>query len=115
MADAHAPITRDTLLDVRLAAAKNTHRIEVRRIRIVPGHAAGSHVHNGPVIGSIEAGSVWFQVDGEPASLLRAGDVFFEPEATRIARFDAGEDGVTFLGYFLLDAVQEPEITFTDA
>src|SRR5262245_40167741 len=115
MTDADAPITRKTLLDVRLAEVKNTHRIEVRRIQIKPGHAAGAHLHNGPVIGSIEAGSVWFQVDGEPESLLRSGDVFFEPEATRIVRFDAGKDGVTFLGYFLLDVGQEPELTFTDA
>jgi len=33
----------------------------------------------------------------------------------RIARFDAGEDGVTFLAYFLLGAEQDPEITFPDA
>lgn len=39
------PITRDVLLDARLAQAKDTHRVQVRRIRIVPGHAAGLHVH----------------------------------------------------------------------
>jgi hypothetical protein len=47
------PISRDVLLDVRLGQAKDTHCVEVRRIRIVPGHAAGLHVHNGPVVGSI--------------------------------------------------------------
>jgi hypothetical protein len=57
-------------------------------------------VHNGPVVGSILDGSVVFQVAGQPASVLRAGDVFFEPEGERIARFDAG---VTFLAYFLLE------------
>jgi len=35
------PITRDVLLDVHLAQAKDTHRVQVRRIRIVPGQAAG--------------------------------------------------------------------------
>ena len=33
------PITRDVLLDVRLAQAKDTHRVQVRRIRIMPGLA----------------------------------------------------------------------------
>jgi quercetin dioxygenase-like cupin family protein len=108
------PISRDMLLDVRLAQAKDTHRIEVRRIRIVPGHAAGLHVHNGPVVGSIVEGSVVFQIEGEPESVLRPGDVFFEPEGARIARFDAQDAGVTFLAHFLLGPGQEPEISFPE-
>ena len=109
------PITREVLLDVAVHPAKDTHRIEVRRIRIVPGHAPGLHVHNGPVVGSIVEGSVVFQVDGSPASVLGPGDVFFEPDGARIARFDAGEDGVTFLAYFLLGADQEAQLTMLDA
>jgi quercetin dioxygenase-like cupin family protein len=108
------PISRDVLLDARLGQAKDTHRIEIRRIRIVPDYAAGLHVHNGPVVGSIIEGSVVFQVEGEPESVLRPGDVFFEPEGARIARFDAQDAGVTFLAYYLLGPGQEPEITFPE-
>ena len=108
------PISREVLLDVAVQPAKDTHHIEVRRIRIVPGHAAGLHVHNGPVVGSIVEGSVVFQLDGSPLSVLEPGDVFFEPDGARIARFDAGEDGVTFLAYFLLGAGEEPQIAFPD-
>ena len=43
--------------------------------------------------------------------MLRPGDVFYEPEGARIARFDAQDDGVTFLAYFLLSPGQEPELT----
>ena len=50
------PITRDVLLDVSLAHATDTHRVQVRRIRIKPGQAAGLHVHNCPVVGSIVDG-----------------------------------------------------------
>ena len=91
-----------------------THHIEFRRIQIVPGHAAGLHVHNGPVVGSILDGSATFQIEGEPESILGPGDVFFEPEGAHIARFDARDDGVTFLAYFLLDEGQDPEINFPD-
>jgi len=108
------PISREVLLDVAVQPAKDTHHIEVRRIRIVPGHAAGLHVHNGPVVGSIVEGSVVFQIDGSPPSVLEPGDVFFEPDGTRIARFDAGEDGVTFLAYFLLAAGEEPQLTMLE-
>ena len=107
------PITRTIVSDVRLPAVKATDRVQVREIRILPSQPAGPHVHNGPVFGCIMTGSVVYQIDGQPASVLRAGDVFYEPEGERIARFDAQEDGVTFLAYFLLSPGQEPELTPT--
>jgi quercetin dioxygenase-like cupin family protein len=70
------------------------------------------HVHNGPVVGSIVSGSVSFQVEGEPETVLGPGDVFFEPEGARTARFDARDDGVAFLAYFLLGPGQEPATSF---
>ncbi|MFD1049134.1 hypothetical protein ACFQ1S_28155 [Kibdelosporangium lantanae] len=54
------------------------------------------------------------RIDGGPESVLTAGDVFYEPESTRIARFDAGEDGVTFLGYFPLGPGETAELTLLD-
>ena len=101
-------------MDVRLPKTTRLDRIEVRRIRILPGHAAGLHVHNGSVLGSIVEGSVVYQVEGEQRSVLGPGEVFHEPEGARIARFDAGDEGVTFLAYFLLSAGQEPAIEFPD-
>jgi quercetin dioxygenase-like cupin family protein len=75
--------------DVRLPAVKATDRVQVREIRILPSQPAGLHVHNGPVFGNIVTGSVVYQVEGQPAAILRPGDVFYEPEGGRIARFDA--------------------------
>jgi quercetin dioxygenase-like cupin family protein len=106
------PISRLVLLDARFPQVKDTGRVEIHEIRIRPGHAVGLHVHNGPVVGSILAGSAVYQVEGQPASVLQAGDVFFEPEGERIARFDAGDDGATFLAYYLLSPGQDPQITF---
>ncbi|WP_163507323.1 (R)-mandelonitrile lyase [Fodinicola acaciae] len=101
---------RATLLRSRLTAAKRTESVEVRRIRLSPNEVPGAHVHNCPVVGSIEQGSVTFQREGEPSAVLGPGDVFYEPEAVTISRFDAGPDGLTFLAYFLLDGGQSPEI-----
>ena len=108
---ADQPVTRTIVSDFRLPAAKATDRVQVREIKIRPSQPAGLHVHNGPVFGSIVAGSVVYQIDGEPATVLGPGDVFYEPEGARIARFDAQDDGVTFLAYFLLSPGQEPELT----
>ena len=64
------------------------------------------------MFGSIETGSVIVQIDGEPAVELGPGDVFYEPQDARIARFDAQADGVTFLGYFPLAQDQDAEMRF---
>ena len=104
------PITRETVLDAVLVQPKTTGHVEVRRISIQPGFAGGLHVHNGPVLGSIVEGSAVYQVEGAPEQVLRVGDVFVEQEGARIARFDAGDDGVTFLAYFLLGADEVPTI-----
>lgn len=108
------PLTRVVLLDERLGAAKSCDRVEVREIRILPGHPAGLHVHNCPVFGSVVDGSVILQIEGRPAETLRPGDVFYEPEGERIARFDATDEGATFLAYFLLGAGEDPQISLPE-
>jgi quercetin dioxygenase-like cupin family protein len=107
---AEEPVARVTLLDAQLPATKATDHVEVRRITIVPNHAAGAHTHNGPVVGNVVAGSVVFQVDGQPAMTLRPGDAFCEPADVPIARFDAGPEGVTFIACFLLRAGEQPTL-----
>lgn len=104
------PLSRVIVMDQKLPEPLATQRVEIRRITISPGYAAGLHIHNGPVFGSIETGSVVYQIDGEPETVLGPGDVFYEPEGVRIARFDAQGDGVTFLGYFLLADGMNPEL-----
>ena len=107
-----SPITRETVLNERLPAAVQVSRMEVRRITIAPSTAGGAHIHNGAVFGSIESGSAVFQIDDKPEVTLRTGDVFYEPANVTISRFDATSEGVTFLGYFLLEESQSPEIVF---
>jgi quercetin dioxygenase-like cupin family protein len=104
------PVVRTTLLDQSLPG-RPTASVMVRRIVMQPSVAAGAHHHNGPVFGSIESGSVFFQVDGGPETILRAGDVFYEPEGVLIDRFDATSEGVTFLGYFLSEPGENPVLT----
>lgn len=113
-AEETAPMSRVIVMDQKLPEALATQRVEIRRITIAPGYAAGLHIHNGPVFGSIETGSAVYQIEGEPAVLLRPGDVFHEPEGVRIARFDAQQDGVTFLGYFLLADGIDADLIFPE-
>jgi quercetin dioxygenase-like cupin family protein len=113
--DQSAPvISREVLLEARLQQMKQTERVEVRRIHIPCGVSAGMHVHNCPVVGSVLEGTVTYQIEGQAPMVLRPGDVFFEPEGVRIARFDATGGDATFLAYFLLSRGQEPTIEMTE-
>jgi len=104
------PVVRVTLLEQSLDD-KVTVSVQVRRITMQPDVVGGPHHHNGAVFGAIEAGSVFFQVDGGPETVLHAGDVFYEPADVLIDRFDATSEGVTFLGYFLSGPGEKPELT----
>lgn len=107
-------LSRTVVLDQALPAPHPTARVEVRRITVPPNFAAGLHVHNGPVFGSIESGSAVYRIEGGEPVVLGPGDVFHEPEGARIAQFDGQEAGVTFLGYFLLGPDQQAELVFVD-
>jgi len=108
-------VSRVVVMDQELPRPLPIRRVEIRRITIEPGVAAGLHVHNGPVFGSIETGSAIYQIEGEPETVLGPGEVFYEPEGVRIARFDARDEGVTFLGYFLLADGVDAELGYPDA
>jgi quercetin dioxygenase-like cupin family protein len=107
-------VTRTLLLDQQLPVPRVIGHVEVRRITIPPHGSPGLHVHNGPVFGSIESGSAVYRIEGEPEAVLTPGDIFHEPESTRIARFDAQDDGVTFLAYFPAGPGETPILTPLD-
>ena len=87
-----------------------TERVEVRRITMAPNAAAGRHRHNGPVFGTIERGSVLFQVEGGDAVILGAGQAFAEPADAVMEHFDATDEGVVFTAVFLLRAGEQGEL-----
>ncbi|MEV0354620.1 cupin domain-containing protein [Nocardia sp. NPDC050697] len=103
-------IVRDVLLEQPIPG-RAVHRVEIRRITLDPGDTA-PHRHNTPVFGSVERGTILFQVSGGPEVLLGPGDTFYEPADVLIDHFDATGGPATFLGYFLLDADQEVELAF---
>lgn len=104
-------VTRTLVLEQSLPEPRVIDHFEGRRITIAPHHSPGLHVHNGPVFGSIETGSAVYRIEGGPESVLTTGDVFYEPESTRIARFDAQADGVTFLAWFPAGPGETPQLT----
>jgi quercetin dioxygenase-like cupin family protein len=69
-----------------------------------------------PVVGYIAKGEFLFQVEGETARTLKAGDAFFEPANTNVSHFDnasASELG-TFIAFYLMGAEDSELITMLE-
>jgi quercetin dioxygenase-like cupin family protein len=111
-AGSEQPVTREILFDLALERPLKLGTIQARRIVMPANQPAGLHVHNGPVVGTVIAGMIVFQMEGETAQTLESGDVFYEPEGAPICRFDAGPEGATFLAFFPLPTGEEPSIEF---
>jgi len=86
------------------------HRVEIKQIDFAPSQMTGIHLHPCSMVRYIVEGTMRFQVDGEPAKMLRRGDAFFEPTNTKILDFDNASDheSVTFIAFYLMeDSEQE--------
>lgn len=103
-ARAAPPVARTDLLTATLEGTKPVQRVEVKRVEMPPNLPSGLHLHPCDVVGVILAGSVYFQVEGEEARVLKPGDAFFEPANARVPHFDAQGQGATFIAHYLLGA-----------
>ena len=62
-----------------LTAMLGSHRVtsvDVREVRLGPGQRTGRHLHPCAVLGYIVAGAANYQVEGEMAQMIRAGQGF---------------------------------------
>lgn len=102
-------ILREPLLEAALEGSPTVERVKVARIELRPLQETGLHFHPCPVVGLITAGSIRFQIEGGPPSLLRGGDAFFEPANTRMAHFDNASETepATFVACYLLPPGEE--------
>jgi quercetin dioxygenase-like cupin family protein len=97
-------IVRKDLLTALIAGEKDIARVEIKEIVLAPSQQTGLHRHPCPVVGYVAAGTIRFQVEGDPAELLPAGSAFFEPADARIAQFDnaSAQEPATFIAFYLL-------------
>jgi len=97
-------IVRRDLLTAALDAGARIDRVEIKRIDLAPGQPTGLHRHPCPVVGTIVAGTILFQIDGQAAKTLQAGDALFEPANVRILHFDnpSMQQSASFIAMYLL-------------
>lgn len=82
-----SPIVRKQLMLAHFDA-RPISRVDIREINLAPGQQGPLHKHPCPVVGYIVSGAIYFQVKGDSARILKAGDPFYEPANTVIMHFD---------------------------
>jgi quercetin dioxygenase-like cupin family protein len=93
-----------------LTGAFDAHidRVEAHRVTLQPAQQAPRHFHAGGVIGYVEDGDILFEIEGQPATTLHKGSVFYEPPNAIITHFDNASDTVeaTFIAFYPLSGNQ---------
>ncbi len=99
-------VVRTPILTVPLTAAKTIDHVRGVSIDFAPSQRTGRHQHPIPVVGYIVSGTIAFQVEGQPARTLHAGEAFYEPADTTIAVFDnaSNSEPAKFVGFYLMGA-----------
>jgi quercetin dioxygenase-like cupin family protein len=112
-----APAETGSSAPVMLLRAKFEPRvirkIEIGEFHFTPGQAAPVHTHAAPALGYVSKGAIIYQVEGQPAQTLEAGDAFFEPVGPQIMRFDnASQTDEAIFTDFNFERTGEPFIVF---
>jgi quercetin dioxygenase-like cupin family protein len=91
-------------------------KVDMREISLAPGQKGPLHKHPCPVVGYIVSGSILFQVKGDSAITLKAGDPFYEPQGAVITHFDnaSGDKPAKFILNYLMDKEKEFIILLDD-
>lgn len=63
-------------------------QVEIGDFHFIPGQPAPVHTHRAPVFGYVSQGAIYYQVAGQEAVILKAGDAFYEPVGPDILHFD---------------------------
>ncbi|MFO1433038.1 MAG: cupin domain-containing protein [Candidatus Competibacteraceae bacterium] len=109
------PMMRKTLLTATIAPEKAVARVAIQAVTLGPKQPAPLHLHPCPTLGVVTAGTLAFQLEGQPVQYLHAGDAFYEPAQVRVARFDNdGDTPATFIVHYLLGQDEHETVRVLD-
>lgn len=97
------PIIRKPLLTAALSATRPLTEVHAAEVTLGPGRATGRHFHSMPVVGYVTAGTIHFQIEGQPSRTLVPGHSFLEPPGVTMAHFDnvSPTEPATFIAFYL--------------
>ena len=91
-----------TDLQRRDLSAAGWEAVQVR-VDIDPGMAFGKHTHPGEEIIYVLKGTLEYEIEGKPATTLKAGDVLFIPAGTIHAAKNVGSDTASELATYVVE------------
>lgn len=96
--------------------ARPISKVDIREINLAPGQKGPLHKHPCPVVGYIVSGTILFQVKGDSAKILKAGDPFYEPAETIVTHFDNADNNAPakFILNYLMDRQKDFIILLDD-
>ena len=89
----------------------------IATVTVPPGDpGSGPHRHSGPVFGYVLEGEILFELEGEPAYPIKAGEAFWEPgyEAVHYRAANLRTDIASKFVVFMLCAPGVPMMTYLD-
>ena len=91
---------------------QNVSVVQIKEVTMPMGQSAPRHLHECPVVGIVKSGTLLFQIEGQAAKIIKAGEAFFEPRNTTILHFDneSKDEPLVFVAFYLKEA-DEPNIT----
>jgi quercetin dioxygenase-like cupin family protein len=109
------PVTRRTLLKATVDPGKAVAVVDIQEVTMGPNQKAPLHLHPCPTLGVVTAGTIAFQIEGQPVQHLKPGDAFHEPANVRVARFDNdGDTPAKFVVHYLLGKDEHETVRILD-
>lgn len=105
---AQQKISRKDLLTAAIDS-RTVSKVDIKEVIMEVGQTAPYHQHPCPVVGYVAAGTLLFQIEGEPTKTIKQGEAFFEPANTPILHFDNASktEALKFIAYYLIDKEKE--------
>ncbi len=100
------PATVRPLLSHELPQLDGSHlKITVVEVAYAPGGASKPHSHGCPVVGYVTQGAIRYQVKGEPETIYKAGDSFYEAAngVHQVSANASQTEPAKLIAYFLCD------------
>ena len=107
VAEEFPPLQRVPVLEEAIPSTNPAIKlVRGARIRFAPRQPTGLHRHPISVAGVVTAGSFIFKREGEPETIIKAGDSFFEPAGVTTERFDnaSSTEPAELVAFFLTDS-----------
>lgn len=105
---AQEKVSRRDLLTACLTT-QTVSRVEIKEVTIPPGGKADYHLHPCPVVGTVIAGTLLYQLQGGSPRILEKGDAFYEPRNQPVLHFDNASETapLIFTAFYLVEEKED--------